>query len=276
LNSNVNDWKKEIETMEKEIHNKREILNKERILLTDELILDREEDLLIEEEEVYKYKHDRFGPNGDFILQKKQLIQPIQDQIFVAIQEIAKTRKYDFIFDKSADIVMLYSDKRFDLSEQILRTILRANNQNKIESRKDKKKLEKESIISDSGDRSSREIELEKRKKLAEEMKNRIMQEKEAKRIEADEKKKKVFEEKELKKFESEQKIKKLIEEREKEKNRALEEKKKKIEEKEKEKKIIELERKKSLEEKKRKILEARKDKLDAKKIVKDSTFTNN
>jgi hypothetical protein len=49
LNSNVNDWKKEIETMEKEIHNKREILNKERILLTDELILDREEDLLIEE-----------------------------------------------------------------------------------------------------------------------------------------------------------------------------------------------------------------------------------
>ena len=52
-------------------------------------------------EEIYQYKQDRFGPNGDFILQKKQLIQPIQDQIFLAIREIAKTKKYDFIFAKA-------------------------------------------------------------------------------------------------------------------------------------------------------------------------------
>ena len=171
---------------------------------------------------------------------------------------------------------MLYSDKRFDISEQILRTILRTNNQNKVESRRDKKKLEKESIISGLGDRSTREIELENRKKLAEKKKNEILREKEAKIAEANEKKKKAIEERELKKIESEQKIKKLIEDRENEKNRALEEKKRKIEERKNEKKILELERKKSFEEKKRIILEARKAKLDAKKILKDSTFTKN
>ena len=76
---------------------------------------------------------------------------------------------------------MLYSDKRFDISEQILRTILRTNNQNKVESRRDKKKLEKESIISGLGDRSTREIELENRKKLAEKKAKRLAKEGETK-----------------------------------------------------------------------------------------------
>ena len=78
---------------------------------------------------------------------QQQLIQPIQDQIFNAIRELAKSRNYDFIFDKSADIVMLYSDKRYDVSDQILRTISRANNRKKVDSRKDKREIENESLI---------------------------------------------------------------------------------------------------------------------------------
>ena len=183
LNSNVEQWRKEIENREKEIKNKRELLNKERILLTVELIQEREEDLKIEEEEVYEYKQNRFGPNGDFILQKKQLIQPIQDQIFLAIQEIAKTKKYDFIFDKSADIVMLYSDKRYDISEQILRTILRSNNQKQVESRREKKKLEKESIVSKSDIEDPRKAELENKKRVAEERRNKILDDKKTKKL---------------------------------------------------------------------------------------------
>ena len=99
---------------------------------------------------------------------KKQLIQPIQDQIFLAIQQIAKTKKYDFIFDKSADVVMLYSEKRYDISEQILRTILRTNNQSQVESRREKKRIEKESIISKSNIEDPRKTEIENKKKDAE------------------------------------------------------------------------------------------------------------
>jgi Skp family chaperone for outer membrane proteins len=147
LEEKAGDWKKEIEERSRKIDQKKESLKSERILLTSEMIEEIEEEILIDEEELSEYQQKRFGPRGDLIIQKQQLIQPIQDQIFNAIRELAKSRNYDFIFDKSADIVMLYSDKRYDVSDQILRTISRANNRKKVDSRKDKKEIENESLI---------------------------------------------------------------------------------------------------------------------------------
>ena len=142
-------WKKEIDDRTRKIDQKKEALNSERILLTDEMIDEIEEEITLDEEELSEYQQKRFGPRGDLIIQKQQLIQPIQDQIFNAIRELAESKNYDFIFDKSADIVMLYSDKRFDVSEQILRTISRANNRKKLDSRKDKREIENQSLIDD-------------------------------------------------------------------------------------------------------------------------------
>ena len=147
LEEKAGDWKKEIEERSRKIDQKKESLKSERILLTSEMIEEIEEEILIDEEELSEYQQKRFGPRGDLIIQKQQLIQPIQDQIFNAIRELAKSRNYDFIFDKSADIVMLYSDKRYDVSDQILRTISRANNRKKVNSRKDKREIENESLI---------------------------------------------------------------------------------------------------------------------------------
>ena len=149
LEEKANNWKKEIDNRSRKISQKQKSLDSERILLTDEMILEIEEEILLDQQELSEYQQKRFGTGGDLIIQKKQLIQPIQDQIFNAIRELAKSRNYDFIFDKSSDIVMLYSDKRFDLSEQILRTISRANNRRKIDSRKDKREVERESLIDD-------------------------------------------------------------------------------------------------------------------------------
>ena len=147
LEEKAGDWKKEIEERSRKIDQKKESLKSERILLTSEMIEEIEEEILIDEEELSEYQQKRFGPRGDLIIQKQQLIQPIQDQIFNAIRELAKSRNYDFIFDKSADIVMLYSDKRYDVSDQILRTISRANNRKKVDSRKDKREIENENLI---------------------------------------------------------------------------------------------------------------------------------
>jgi len=142
-------WKKEIEDRSRKIEQKKEALNSERILLTNEMIDEIEEEITLDEEELSEYQQKRFGPRGDLIIQKQQLIQPIQDQIFNAIRELAESKNYDFIFDKSADIVMLYSDKRFDVSDQILRTISRANNRKKLDSKKDKREIENQSLIDD-------------------------------------------------------------------------------------------------------------------------------
>ena len=147
LGEKAADWKKEIEERTRKIELKKESLKSERILLTSEMIEELEEEILIDEEELSEYQQKRFGPRGDLIIQKQQLTQPIQDQIFNAIRELAQSRNYDFIFDKSADIVMLYSNKRYDVSDQILRTINRANNRKKVDSRKDKREIENESLI---------------------------------------------------------------------------------------------------------------------------------
>ncbi len=163
LEEKADEWRREIENRFEEIENKKEALNAERLLLTDELIKEKEEEIEIERNEILDYQQKRFGPRGDLIIQRKQLIQPIQDQIFIAIKEIAKSRKYDFIFDKSADIVMLYSDRKFDISDQILRIITRTNNRKQLDSRREKRDAEQEDkiLVSDIETEEIQEIEEE-------------------------------------------------------------------------------------------------------------------
>ena len=111
LEGKVQRWKKDLEKMAKEIDQMKLNLANERVLLTKELVEEREEEIKIMEDEMLDYQQNRFGPNGDLDIQRRQLVQPIQDQVFNIVQEIAEGKKYDFIFDKSADVVMLFADK---------------------------------------------------------------------------------------------------------------------------------------------------------------------
>ncbi|EAR14410.1 MULTISPECIES: OmpH family outer membrane protein [Robiginitalea] len=125
LDNKVLQWKSEVEERQRAIDQQKKDLQAERVLLTDELIAEREEEIAILENELLDYQQDRFGPNGDLVLQKQRLIQPIQDQVFNEVQKIGANKSYDFIFDKSADVVMLYSEKRHDISDLVLRSIAR-------------------------------------------------------------------------------------------------------------------------------------------------------
>ena len=165
LEAKVQQWKTEVEQRLAELETQKTQLNNERVLLTNELIQEREEDLQIIENEILDYQQKRFGPNGDLMIQKKQLIQPIQDQIFAAVQEIASSKKYDFIFDKSADVIMLYSADKYDISEQVLRTINRASKRTQLETKKERKKAkEEETIVEEDSGKSERQKILDARK----------------------------------------------------------------------------------------------------------------
>ena len=147
LEGKVQQWKVEIEQRLNAIDSKKKQLNSERILLTKELYEERLEDITFEEAEILDYQQRRFGPNGDLMIQKTQLIQPIQDQIFAAVQEIAGNKQYDFIFDKSADVVMLYSAERFDISELVLRSITRSSKRTQAQTKAERKQAGKEDIV---------------------------------------------------------------------------------------------------------------------------------
>ena len=125
LDAKAQKWKQEIELKQSAIDQMKKDLMAEKVLLTDELIAEREEEIQVLEGEMLKYQQDRFGPQGDLVLQKQLLIQPIQDQVFNEVQKIGGNKRYDFIFDKSADVVMLYSEKRHDISDLVLREIAR-------------------------------------------------------------------------------------------------------------------------------------------------------
>ena len=112
LDERIVTWKKEIELKKMQLKQYQDQLEAERILLTDELIADRELEIKDFANEIILLQEKRFGPQGDRIIQRNKLLKPIQDQVLAIVQEIAVERKYDFIFDRSADIVMLYSVKK--------------------------------------------------------------------------------------------------------------------------------------------------------------------
>ena len=140
LEAKAQKWKQEIEAKKNEISKLKESLKTEKILLTKELIEEREEEITFQENELLDYQQKRFGPNGDLSIQKAVLAQPIQDQVFTAAQDIAEAKKYDFIFDKSSDLSMLFAAKRFDISDQVVRVITRATKRNQLS----KKQLKEE------------------------------------------------------------------------------------------------------------------------------------
>jgi Skp family chaperone for outer membrane proteins len=203
LDKKVLQWKTEIEKRLNAIDQKKKELDNERVLLTKELYNERFEDISFEEAEVLDYQQKRFGPSGDLMIQKRQLIEPIQDQIFAAVQKIATTKKYDFILDKSADVVMLYSAERYDISEQVLRTITRTSKRSQAKNKKERKELEDEAvvpIVSEEKDarqqaledkKATREAELAlkraDREKAAADRRNQQQELREAKKREADE-----------------------------------------------------------------------------------------
>lgn len=158
LDQKISKWKLEAETKLKEIERKKKQLENESALLTRELYNERMEEISFEEAEVLNFQEKRFGPNGDVVLQQRQLMQPIQDQIYAAVQDIAEKRKYDFIFDKNSDFLMLYSAKRYDISELIIRTITRADRRKQADSFEERKALREEEALDD---RSFEEIERE-------------------------------------------------------------------------------------------------------------------
>ncbi|NBR73639.1 MAG: OmpH family outer membrane protein [Flavobacteriia bacterium] len=143
LDERIVTWKKEIELKKMQLKQYQDQLEAERILLTDELIADRELEIKDFANEIILLQEKRFGPQGDRIIQRNKLLKPIQDQVLAIVQEIAVERKYDFIFDRSADIVMLYSSKNYDISDLVLK---RLNREQKIKANKERLEAIKENL----------------------------------------------------------------------------------------------------------------------------------
>jgi len=121
LEEKITTWRNEIETKQKELDQQLESLELERPLLTEEIYEERVEDIGFEQDKLDQYIEKRFGTEGDWIKQKVLLAQPAQDEILTAIKEVADDRNLDYVFDSTAEILVLHSEKKYDISELVIR-----------------------------------------------------------------------------------------------------------------------------------------------------------
>lgn len=147
LNDKVKKWQQKLDALDTEIEMQRTDLSNEKSLLTKELITEREEDIYIKDQELKRLQIAYFGPAGDLFQLRKQLATPVQDQVYNAIQEIAKRKRYDFVLDKSSDLIILYSNSKFDISEQVLNSIVRGRKRKAVEDNKNAR-IKKASVVS--------------------------------------------------------------------------------------------------------------------------------
>jgi len=182
LDSKVTKWRSTLDKLSRFIEKSKTDLANEREILTNDLILEKEDEITLKQEELRRLESLYFGPNGDMFLLRKQLVKPIQDQVYNSLEDIVLKRKYDFVFDKSSDLVMLYSNKKYDISDLVLNQIVRErkiklNKEKKAKKRAPKKLTDRQrKVIKDreAAVKKKEEERLAKKKKIEEARKKRI------------------------------------------------------------------------------------------------------
>ena len=116
-------WQETIEAKMAELDRMRRAYEAEKILLTESLRAQREQEIKDKEKEIRDYQRSKFGVNGELFKKRQELIQPLQDDIFNAIKELAKERSYALIFDKGTNTNILFADPKYDKSDVILKKL---------------------------------------------------------------------------------------------------------------------------------------------------------
>lgn len=127
-------WQEEIDAKFEEIDKLYKTYQAEKVLLTKDLQTKRENEIIEKEREAKKLQNDKFGYEGELFKKRQELIKPVQDKVYDAINKVAKNNGLDFIFDKSGDMLMLVSNPKFDRSDEVLEelgvVVTKGNNNN--------------------------------------------------------------------------------------------------------------------------------------------------
>ena len=116
-------YQKELETIHAELDKMYKDFQSEVVLLSDYMKKKREDVIITKEKEYKKLQRQYFGNEGDLFHKRQALIKPIQDDVFKAIQEVAEQGAYSIVFDKAGGLSMIYTNSKYDLSDQILQKL---------------------------------------------------------------------------------------------------------------------------------------------------------
>lgn len=117
-------WQKEIDDKQMVLDQLYRNFEAERVMLSEELLKKREDDLFNREKELRDLQKKRFGFEGDLFKRRQELVKPIQDRVYNAVQKIAVARQYDLVLDKSEGITIIFADPKLDRSDDVLKELL--------------------------------------------------------------------------------------------------------------------------------------------------------
>ena len=114
-------WQREIDARQAELDQMYRNYEAEQVMLSDDLKRKRQDELFNREKDLRDLQKKRFGFEGDLFKKRQELVKPIQDKVYNAVQKLAVARQYDFILDKSEGITIIFADPKLDKSDDILK-----------------------------------------------------------------------------------------------------------------------------------------------------------
>lgn len=120
LDQIVVEWQGELNKLQQDWQKKFDDYDKRKLIMTEQRRVDAEKELRDLDAKIAEYRNKRFGQNGDLFAKQNELMKPVQDRVFKAIQDVAVEEGYDYVFDKSGEILMMYANAKYDLTQKVL------------------------------------------------------------------------------------------------------------------------------------------------------------
>jgi len=116
----VQEWQNELSKIENNWKTKYDDYEKRKLIMTDQTRSETEAELVKLEKQVADYREKKFGTNGEMFQKQDELMKPVQNKVFSAIKDVAIEEDYDYVFDKSGDILLLYAKDKYDITSKVL------------------------------------------------------------------------------------------------------------------------------------------------------------
>ena len=123
LDNLVTQWQSDLKVLQDSLKLIKEDFEKKKLILTDQLKQQTEKKIGELETAVNNFKIQKFGETGEYFLKQTEFMKPVQDRIFKAIETVAKDGSFDYVFDRSSDILLLYVNENYDLTAKVIKEI---------------------------------------------------------------------------------------------------------------------------------------------------------
>lgn len=123
LDNLVTQWQNDLKVLQDSLKNMKDDFEKKKLILTDQLKQQTESQIAALETSVSNFKVQKFGENGEYFTKQTEFMKPVQDKIFQAIEAVAKDGGFDYVFDRSSDILLLYVNENYDLTAKVIKEL---------------------------------------------------------------------------------------------------------------------------------------------------------